>query len=42
MMLEPSPVIAMTLPVEVREKVAELELELSEGRRLVTVVNYGG
>uniref|UniRef100_A0A674A2X0 Disco interacting A n=1 Tax=Salmo trutta TaxID=8032 RepID=A0A674A2X0_SALTR len=31
MMLEPSPVIAMTLPVEVREKVAELELELSEG-----------
>ncbi|XP_052379052.1 disco-interacting protein 2 homolog A isoform X8 [Oncorhynchus keta] len=31
MMLEPSPAIAMSLPVEVREKLAELELELSEG-----------
>ncbi|XP_070296851.1 disco-interacting protein 2 homolog B-like [Salvelinus sp. IW2-2015] len=31
MMLEPTPAIAMTLPVEVREKLAELELELSEG-----------
>ncbi|XP_051565739.1 disco-interacting protein 2 homolog A-like isoform X5 [Myxocyprinus asiaticus] len=31
MMLEPSPAIAMTLPAEVREKLAELELELSEG-----------
>ncbi|XP_073702461.1 disco-interacting protein 2 homolog A isoform X2 [Garra rufa] len=31
MMLDPSPAIAMTLPAEVREKLAELELELSEG-----------
>ncbi|XP_035379521.1 disco-interacting protein 2 homolog A isoform X3 [Electrophorus electricus] len=31
MMLEPNPAIAMTLPAEVREKLAELELELSEG-----------
>ncbi|XP_062313308.1 disco-interacting protein 2 homolog A isoform X7 [Osmerus eperlanus] len=31
MMLEPTPAIAMTLPAEVREKLAELELELSEG-----------
>ncbi|XP_042162788.1 disco-interacting protein 2 homolog A isoform X6 [Oncorhynchus tshawytscha] len=31
MMLEPSPAMAMSLPVEVREKLAELELELSEG-----------
>nr|XP_046207459.1 disco-interacting protein 2 homolog A isoform X4 [Oncorhynchus gorbuscha] len=31
MMLEPSPAFAMSLPVEVREKLAELELELSEG-----------
>ncbi|KAK2905349.1 hypothetical protein Q8A67_007148 [Cirrhinus molitorella] len=30
MMLDPSPAIAMTLPAEVREKLAELELELSE------------
>ncbi|XP_026074218.1 disco-interacting protein 2 homolog A-like isoform X5 [Carassius auratus] len=31
MMLDPSPAVAMTLPAEVREKLAELELELSEG-----------
>lgn len=31
MMLEPSPAVGMTLPAEVREKLAELELELSEG-----------
>ncbi|XP_039883875.1 disco-interacting protein 2 homolog A isoform X10 [Simochromis diagramma] len=31
MMLEPTPALAMTLPAEVREKLAELELELSEG-----------
>ncbi|XP_061081760.1 disco-interacting protein 2 homolog A-like isoform X4 [Conger conger] len=31
MMLEPTPAAAMTLPAEVREKLAELELELSEG-----------
>ncbi|XP_076026177.1 disco-interacting protein 2 homolog A-like isoform X7 [Genypterus blacodes] len=31
MMLEPTPAIGMTLPAEVREKLAELELELSEG-----------
>lgn len=31
MMMEPTPAIAMTLPAEVREKLAELELELSEG-----------
>ncbi|TNN53981.1 hypothetical protein EYF80_035805 [Liparis tanakae] len=30
MMLEPTPAVAMTLPAEVREKLAELELELSE------------
>lgn len=35
MMLDPSPAIAMTLPAEVREKLAELELELSEGESLV-------
>lgn len=32
MMLEPTPALAMTLPAEVREKLAELELELSEGK----------
>lgn len=32
MMLEPTPTVAMTLPAEVREKLAELELELSEGK----------
>lgn len=43
MMLEPSPAMAMSLPVEVREKLAELELELSEGRRLVPAhINYRG
>lgn len=31
-MLEPSPAVSMTLPAEVREKLAELELELSEGK----------
>lgn len=31
MMLEPTPAVVMTLPAEVREKLAELELELSEG-----------
>lgn len=31
-MLEPTPAVAMTLPAEVREKLAELELELSEGK----------
>ncbi|XP_038149274.1 disco-interacting protein 2 homolog A isoform X1 [Cyprinodon tularosa] len=31
MMLEPTPAVAMSLPAEVREKLAELELELSEG-----------
>ncbi|CAL8265836.1 unnamed protein product [Lota lota] len=31
MMLEPTPAVAVTLPAEVREKLAELELELSEG-----------
>ncbi|XP_066542370.1 disco-interacting protein 2 homolog A isoform X1 [Hoplias malabaricus] len=31
MMMEPSPALALTLPAEVREKLAELELELSEG-----------
>ncbi|XP_061090416.1 disco-interacting protein 2 homolog A-like isoform X2 [Conger conger] len=31
MMMEPTPATAMTLPAEVREKLAELELELSEG-----------
>ncbi|XP_072557009.1 disco-interacting protein 2 homolog A isoform X6 [Paramormyrops kingsleyae] len=31
MMLEPTPATALTLPAEVREKLAELELELSEG-----------
>lgn len=36
MMLDPSPAIAMTLPAEVREKLAELELELSEGESLVS------
>ncbi|KAG7466927.1 hypothetical protein MATL_G00147660 [Megalops atlanticus] len=34
MMLEPTPAAAMTLPAEVREKLAELELELSEGKRV--------
>lgn len=33
MMLEPTPAVAMTLPAEVREKLAELELELSEGKK---------
>lgn len=32
MMLEPTPAVGMTLPAEVREKLAELELELSEGK----------
>lgn len=32
MMMEPTPAAAMTLPAEVREKLAELELELSEGK----------
>lgn len=32
MMLEPTPAVCMTLPAEVREKLAELELELSEGK----------
>lgn len=32
MMMEPTPAVAMTLPAEVREKLAELELELSEGK----------
>ena len=36
MMLEPTPAIAMTLPAEVREKLAELELELSEGNLNLT------
>lgn len=36
MMLDPSPAIAMTLPAEVREKLAELELELSEGESLIS------
>lgn len=36
MMLDPSPAIAMTLPSEVREKLAELELELSEGESLIS------
>ncbi|KAJ8392635.1 hypothetical protein AAFF_G00073090 [Aldrovandia affinis] len=35
MMLEPTPAAAMTLPAEVREKLAELELELSEGKCLI-------
>ena len=30
--MEPTPGAAMTLPAEVREKLAELELELSEGK----------
>lgn len=36
MMLEPTPAVAMTLPAEVREKLAELELELSEGKLTTT------
>lgn len=36
MMLEPTPAVAMTLPAEVREKLAELELELSEGNLTTT------
>lgn len=31
LMSEPSAAVARTLPAEVREKLAELELELSEG-----------
>lgn len=40
MMLEPTPAVAMTLPAEVREKLAELELELSEGRHSRVVGSY--
>lgn len=36
MMLEPTPAVAVTLPAEVREKLAELELELSEGKLTAT------
>lgn len=36
MMLEPTPAVGMTLPAEVREKLAELELELSEGKLTTT------
>lgn len=36
MMLEPTPAVCMTLPAEVREKLAELELELSEGKLTTT------
>ena len=32
-MLFRSPTLALTLPAEVREKLAELELELSEGKQ---------
>lgn len=32
MMLDSTPAVGMTLPAEVREKLAELELELSEGK----------
>lgn len=44
MMLEPTPAVAMTLPAEVREKLAELELELSEGKMAACrrVVPQGG
>lgn len=40
MMLEPTPAVAMTLPAEVREKLAELELELSEGKFTKTCEGY--
>ncbi|RVE58093.1 hypothetical protein OJAV_G00205890 [Oryzias javanicus] len=40
MMLEPTPAVAMTLPAEVREKLAELELELSEGRHSRVTGSY--
>lgn len=36
MMLDPTPAVGMTLPAEVREKLAELELELSEGKLTAT------
>lgn len=32
MMLDSAPAVGVTLPAEVREKLAELELELSEGK----------
>lgn len=32
MMLDSTPAVGMSLPAEVREKLAELELELSEGK----------
>ncbi|MGH0119396.1 UNVERIFIED_CONTAM: hypothetical protein FKN15_022531 [Acipenser sinensis] len=38
LLMEPTVATAMTLPVEVREKLAELELELSEG--LVTQATF--
>lgn len=40
MMLEPTPTVAMTLPAEVREKLAELELELSEGELTTAMGSY--
>lgn len=40
MMLDPSPAVAMTLPAEVREKLAELELELSEGESLISACSF--
>lgn len=36
MMLDSTPAVGMTLPAEVREKLAELELELSEGKLTTT------
>ncbi|KAL7865233.1 hypothetical protein SRHO_G00104800 [Serrasalmus rhombeus] len=39
MMVEPSPALALTLPAEVREKLAELELELSEGKQGMDVTS---
>lgn len=36
MMLDSTPAGGMTLPAEVREKLAELELELSEGKLITT------
>lgn len=36
MMLDSTPGVGMTLPAEVREKLAELELELSEGKLATT------
>lgn len=32
MMLDSTPAVGVSLPAEVREKLAELELELSEGK----------